>query len=40
VIDTGRIKGRRAALDAVDLVAFLEQKLGEVGPVLSGDAGN
>ena len=31
---------RRAALDAVHLVALVEQQLGQVGAVLAGDAGD
>ena len=40
VVDAVGVEQRRAALDAVDLVAFAEQKLGEVGAVLAGDAGD
>jgi len=32
------VEGRGAALDAVDLVAFVQQELGEIGTVLAGDA--
>ena len=31
---------RRAALDAVHLVAFLQQELGQIRAVLAGDAGD
>ena len=31
---------RGTADDAVDFVALFEQKLGQVGPVLAGDAGD
>ena len=34
------LKSEAAALDAVHLVAFREQELGEVGSVLAGDAGD
>ena len=40
VIDPLGVEERGAAFDAVDLVAFFEQELGEVGTVLSGDAGD
>ena len=40
VIDAVGVEERRAALDAVDLVAFVEQELGEVGAVLARDAGD
>ena len=30
----------RAALDAVHLIALLQQELGQVGAVLAGDAGD
>lgn len=29
-----------ATLDAVDFIAFVQQKLGQVGATLAGDAGN
>ena len=35
-----QIRRARAADDADDLVAFLEQQLGEVGSVLPGDSGD
>lgn len=38
VVDAVRIEGRRPALDAVDDVAFVEEKFGQVGPILSGDS--
>jgi len=40
VVDAAGVEGAGAADDAVDLVAFFEQQLGEVGAILSGDAGN
>ena len=40
VVDAGGVEERGAPLDAVDLVALAEQELGEVGAVLSGDAGD
>ena len=40
VIDAVGVEERRATLDAVDFVAFVEEKLGEVGAVLAGDAGD
>jgi len=40
VIDPVSIKERRPTLDAVNDVAFFQQKLGEVSTVLAGDAGN
>ena len=40
VVDPVGVEQRRAALDAVDLVALAEQELGEVGAVLAGDAGD
>jgi hypothetical protein len=40
VIDPSGVKLRGAALDAVHLVAFLQQQLREVGPILPRDAGN
>jgi len=39
VIDAIGVEQRRAALDAVHLVAFLEQKFGKIGAVLAGNAG-
>ncbi len=38
VVDAVGIEQRRAALDAVYLVALLEQQFSEIGPVLAGDA--
>ena len=38
VIDARGVEARRAALDAVDFVALLEQQLGQVGAVLAGHA--
>ena len=40
VIDAIGIERRRAALDAVDDVALAEQKVCEIGPILTGDTGN
>jgi hypothetical protein len=40
VIDAIGVEQRRAALDAVNLVALLQQEFGEIGPVLSGDTGD
>ena len=40
VVDAVGVEERRAALDAVHLVALVEQELGEVGAVLAGDAGD
>ena len=40
VVDAVGVEQRGAALDAVDLVALLEQELGEIGAILAGDAGN
>ena len=40
MLDAAGVERRGAALDAVDGVALVEQKLGEIGPVLSGHAGD
>ena len=40
MIDAVRIKGRGATLDAVHLVAFLQQKLRQVGSVLACNSGD
>ena len=40
VVDPVGVEARGAADDAVDLVALLEQELGQVGAVLAGDAGD
>ena len=40
VVDAGGIEGGRSALDAVDDIALGEQKLGQIGAVLSGHAGD
>ena len=40
VIDTVGVEQRRAPLDAVNLIALADQELGEIGPVLSGNAGD
>jgi hypothetical protein len=34
------VEGRGTALDTVDLVAFGQQKFGQIGPVLAGDTGD
>src|ERR1700722_17554261 len=38
--DGGGVEERGAALDAMHLIAFGEEQLGEVGSVLAGDAGD
>ena len=38
VIDAGGVEGAGAADDSMNLVAFVEKKVGEVGSVLTGDA--
>jgi hypothetical protein len=40
VVDAVGVEQRRTALDTVDFVAFAQQQFGEVGAVLSGDAGD
>ena len=40
VIDAIGVEQRRPALDAVNFIAFVEQKLGEIGAVLTGNTGN
>ena len=40
MIDAAGVERRRAALDAVDDIALAEQKLGKIGAVLAGDAGD
>ena len=40
VVDAVGVEEGRAALDAVDDVALVQQELGEVGAVLAGDAGD
>jgi hypothetical protein len=40
VVDAAGVEGRTAADDAVDSVAFGEEKFAEVGAVLAGDAGD
>src|SRR5437899_11356080 len=40
VVDTAPVHGRRTAHHAVHLVSLLQEELGEVGAVLTGDAGN
>lgn len=38
VVDAVGIEGGRSPLDAVDDVAFVEEKFGQVGPILPGDS--
>ena len=40
VLDPLELLGRGAAHHAVDVVALLEQQLGQIGAVLAGDAGD
>jgi hypothetical protein len=40
VVDPIGIKEARSTLDAVHLVVLAEQKLGQIRPVLAGDAGD
>ena len=40
VIDAARVERRGPANHAVDLIAFVEQQLGEIGTVLASDAGD
>jgi hypothetical protein len=40
MVDALRIKGRGAAFDAVDHIAFAEQEFGKIGAVLAGGAGD
>jgi hypothetical protein len=40
VVDAARVEQRSSALDAVNLIAFGEKKLGEVCSVLAGDSCN
>ena len=40
VVDALGVERAGAALDAVDDVAFFQQKFGQVGAVLPGDAGD
>src|SRR5262249_40176600 len=40
MIDSCRIKCARAANDSMNLVPFLEQKVGKVTPILTCDAGD
>ena len=39
-LDPARVERRGAALEAVDFVTFVEQKLRQIGAILSGDAGD
>src|SRR5919201_5366052 len=40
VVDPATVHGRRPAYHAVDLVALFQEHLGQVGPILAGDAGD
>src|SRR5262249_34391382 len=40
VDDTAAVERGRAANDAVNLVAFFEEKLGQIGAILARDAGD
>ena len=40
MVDPVGVEQGRAAFDAVDGVAFLEQEFGEIGTILAGDAGD
>jgi len=40
MVDTLSVERRRPPLDAMNLIALAKQKLCEVSPILSGDAGN
>ena len=40
MIDAIGVEQRTAPLDAMDSIALAEQKLGQVGPVLPGNAGD
>ncbi len=40
MIDAVGVEQRRTALDAVHFVTLAEQKLGKIGAVLAGDAGD
>ena len=40
MLDPPGVEARRAALDAVNLVALVEQQFGEIGAVLTGHAGD
>src|SRR5689334_23847165 len=40
MIDPGGVEGTGTADDAVNLITFLQQKIGEITPVLTGDPGN
>ena len=40
VLDAPHVRRAQAADDAEDFVALVEQQLGEVRPVLAGDAGD
>jgi len=40
MVDAVRVEQGRAPLDAVYLIALLQQQLREIGPVLSGHAGD
>jgi hypothetical protein len=40
VVDAVGVEQRRATFDAVDLVAFGEEKFGEIGSILAGNSCN
>ena len=40
MIDAIGIKKRGTALDTMDLITFFQEKLGQISPILAGDAGN
>ena len=40
VVNPGGVEGRGAAFDAVDLISLAEEEFGQVGTVLTGDAGD
>jgi hypothetical protein len=40
VVHPLRVEEGRAVLYAVDMIALVDEKFGEIGAVLTGDAGN
>jgi hypothetical protein len=40
MVDARRIERRRAALDAVYKITFAQQKIGQIGAILPGNASN
>ena len=40
VVDPARVEGARPPNQAVDLITLLQQQLCEIGPILTGDAGD